>query len=411
MGGHAPPWPGARIYTVGKWAVPPDPLPDFGSDPLPGESFHRACATVREMGPVVEVPFHGGSALFLTRSEDVVGAFRDNERFPAGAHYEIVIEPVQGRTFESMDGDEHNLYRQLAQPAFRSRAIERFDAGGLAAVANEVVDAFIGRGRADLMAEFCAVFPFRVLRRKLGLPPAGDESLRRWSFDLLGFMRDPEAARTARDEFDEHLGPVIGERRRQPTDDVLSAMLHHEVDGRRLDDEEVIAHIRMFFAAGAATTYHALGNLLYVLLTRESVLVAAFDDPQRRPAIIEELLRWEPPLGALPRIATRNAEWQGTGIPAGSLLLFGIAAANRDPTVHDHPDEFDPDRDPVGLISFGSGPHFCPGSHLARRELLTGLDVLLERLPGLRLDDPTGIEPVSTILRAPEAVHAAWDSA
>ncbi|MEC9425946.1 MAG: hypothetical protein VYC25_01850, partial [Actinomycetota bacterium] len=117
MGGHAPPWPGARIYTVGKWAVPPDPLPDFGSDPLPGESCHRACATVREMGPVVEVPFHGGSALFLTRSEDVVGAFRDNERFPAGAHYEIVIEPVQGRTFESMDGDEHNLYRQLAQPA------------------------------------------------------------------------------------------------------------------------------------------------------------------------------------------------------------------------------------------------------------------------------------------------------
>ena len=148
-----------------------------------------------------------------------------------------------------------------------------------------------------------------------------------------------------------------------------------------------------------------------MLLTRESVLVAALEDPQRRPAIIEELLRWEPPLGVLPRIATRDAEWQGTGIPAGSMLLFGIAAANRDPAVHDRPDEFDPDRDPVGLISFGSGPHFCPGSHLARRELLTGLDVLLERLPGLRLDDPTGIEPVSTTLRAPEAVHAAWDPA
>ncbi|SVB50597.1 uncharacterized protein METZ01_LOCUS203451, partial [marine metagenome] len=71
--------------------MPPDPLPDFGSDRLPGESFHRACATVREMGRVVEVPFHGGSALFLTHNEDVVGAFRDNERFPAGAHYEIVI--------------------------------------------------------------------------------------------------------------------------------------------------------------------------------------------------------------------------------------------------------------------------------------------------------------------------------
>jgi len=389
----------------------PDPLPDFGADRLPGEAFHRACANVRELGSVVEVPFNGTSALFLTRSDDVVGAFRDNERFPAGAHYEIVIEPVQGRTFESMDGDEHNLYRQLAQPAFRSRAIERFDVGGLATVANEVVDAFSEWGQADLMAEFCAVFPFRVLQRKLGLPPAGDESLRRWSFDLLGFMHDPEAARTARDEFDEHLGPVIEERRRQPTDDVLSALLHHEVGERRLNDKEVVAHIRMFFAAGAATTYHALGNLLYVLLTQESVLVAALDDPQQRPAIIEELLRWEPPLGALPRIATHDAEWQGNLIPAGSLMLFGIAAANRDPAVHDRPDEFDPDRDPVGLISFGSGPHFCPGSHLARRELLTGLNVLLERLAGLRLADTAGIEPVSTTLRAPEAVHVAWNPA
>jgi len=396
---------------MGEWAMAPDPLPDFGIDRLPGEAFHRACAVVRGKGPVVEVPYFGGTALFLTRHEDVVGAFRDNERFPAGAHYEIVIEPVQGRTFESMDGDEHNLYRQLAQPAFRSRAIERFDAGGLVATANEVVDAFAGWERADLMAEFCSVFPFRVLRRKLGLPPAGDESLQRWSFDLLGFMSDPQAARTARDDFDEHLAPVIEERRRQPTDDVLSALLHHEVDGRRLDDEEVVAHIRMFFAAGAATTYHALGNLLYVLLTRESVLAAALDHPQRRPAIIEELLRWEPPLGALPRIATRDAEWQGIEIPAGSMLLLGIAAANRDPAVHDLPDQFEPDRDPVGLVSFGSGPHFCPGSHLARRELVTGLDVLLDRLPGLRIDDPAGIEPVSTTLRAPEAVHAAWNPA
>ena len=388
-----------------------DLLPDFGADRLPGEVFHRACAVVRARGPVVEVPYFGGTALFLARHGDVVGAFRDNERFPAGAHYEIVIEPVQGRTFESMDGDDHNLYRQLAQPAFRSRAIERFDAGGLAATAHAVVDGFAGSGRADLMAEFCAIFPFWVISRKLGLPPAGDESLRRWSFDLLGFVRDPGAARAARNEFDEHLAPAIGERRRQPTDDVLSALLHHEVDGHRLDDEEVVAHVRMFFAAGAATTYHALGNLLYVLLTHESAMAVALDDPQRRPAIVEEVLRWEPPLGALPRIATRDAEWQGTAIPAGSMLLFGIAAANRDPAVHDRPDEFDPDRDPVGLVSFGSGPHFCPGSHLARRELLTGLDVLLERLPGLRIDDPAGIEPVSTTLRAPEAVHAAWNLA
>ncbi|MBL77420.1 MAG: cytochrome P450 [Acidimicrobiaceae bacterium] len=384
-------------------------LPDFGVDPLPGEAFHRACAAVRDLGPVVEVPYFGGTALMLTRYDDVVGAFRDNERFPAGAHYEIVIEPVQGRTFESMDGDEHNLYRQLAQPAFRSRAIERFDAGGLAATAHEVVDGFAEPGRAELMGEFCAVFPFWVISRKLGLPPASDECLRRWSFDLLGFLRDPEPAQRARDEFDEHLAPAIGERRREPTGDVLSALLHHEVDGRRLDDEEVVAHVRMFFAAGAATTYHALGNLLSVLLTRPEVLATAVAEPQRRPAIVEELLRFEPPLGALPRIATLDAEWQGVHIPAGSILLFGIAAANRDPAVHGRPDEFDVDREPVGLISFGSGPHFCPGSHLARRELLTGLDVLLERLPGLHLGDPTGIDPVSTTLRAPEAVHAAWD--
>jgi len=382
--------------------------PDLAIDTLPGEAFHRLCARLRNQGEVVKVRYLDAPALLFTTNDTVVAAFRDNERFPAGAHYEIVIEPVQGRTFESMDGDDHNLYRRLAQPAFRSRAIDRFDAGGLAATAHRVVDRFAENGAADLMADFCAVFPFWVIAAKLGLPPADHEQLRRWSFDLLGFHRDPGPAMAARAEFDEHLAPRFDERRRHPTDDVLSAMLHHEVDGRRLTDEEVASHIRMFFAAGAATTYHAIGNLLSVLFTLPGIHHLAMTDHASRPAIVEELLRFEPPLGVLPRIATIDTTWRGIDIPAGSLLLFGVASANRDPAVFDDPDTFRIDRPPGPVISFGSGPHFCPGSHLARRELAVALDVLLERLPRLRSADPDGLSPEGSTLRAPRSVHAAW---
>jgi cytochrome P450 len=109
-------------------------------------------------------------------------------------------------------------------------------------------------------------------------------------------------------------------------------------------------------------------------------------------------------------LAAKDARHAGANIPAGTLMLFGLASANRDPrSFDDDPDTFDPERAPGDILTFGFGSKFCPGSHLARRELLTALTVVLERLPGLRLSDPEGSQPRGGVLRHPDALHVAWD--
>ena len=125
--------------------------------------------------------------------------------------------------------------------------------------------------------------------------------------------------------------------------------------------------------------------------------------------MVHELLRWEGPLATLPRLAAKDARFAGVDIPAGTTMLFGLASANRDPRVVTDADTFDPKRPPKDILTFGFGAKFCPGSHLARRELLTGLTAALERLPGLRLVDPEGSEPRGGVLRHPDALHCAWD--
>jgi cytochrome P450 len=147
-----------------------DELVDFGVEPLPGDELHTLMSELRAQRRVAPVKFAGGDALLLTRYEDVHEAFADSERLPGGAFYQGGIEPVVGRTFISMDGKEHDLYRKLATPAFRSRAVARFDEESLVPLTNELIDQFVEWGAADLVAELTSVLPFTAITRKLGLP-------------------------------------------------------------------------------------------------------------------------------------------------------------------------------------------------------------------------------------------------
>ncbi len=115
-------------------------------------------------------------------------------------------------------------------------------------------------------------------------------------------------------------------------------------------------------------------------------------------------------MATLPRLAPLGARFGDQEYEPDTLLLFGIAAANRDPRAWSNPDEFDPTREPQDVVTFGFGQKFCPGSHLARREMLTALGVVLERLPGLTLADPTGALPVGGVLRHPTALHVTWST-
>lgn len=389
--------PGCETHTVSNV--------DLHRDDLPGAALHAYLASRRAEGPVVSATFFGGAVSLVTRYHAVAEAFRDDVRFPPHEAYQISIEPLIGRNFQSMPEPDHLLYRRLATPAFRSRAVARYEQQGVAELAHELIDGFAGEREIDLAAAFTHRFPFLVISRLLGIPREGEESFHRWAIEMLGFRRDPERGRRARDDFTRYLEPVIAERRRAPRDDVLSELVQTEVDGHRLSDEMIHSHARLLFAVGATTTHDGLGNLLYALHTTPGAWERVRRDPPARAAAVEETLRWEPPVAILPRLsATEPVELAGVPVPARSWVLFAIAAANRDPEVFADPDRFDLDRGPADVLTFGPGPRSCPGMHLARKEMLVGLEALLERFPELRLLDADAAAPWGATVRGPRAI-------
>ena len=214
-------------------------------------------------------------------------------------------------------------------------------------------------------------------------------------------------------EFEQYVKPHLDDRRDSPRDDLLSKLAIEEVDGTKLTDTEIFAFLKLLFPAGADTTYLGLGSTILGLLTHPSELAKMVADPAgRAAAAAEEGVRWNPPVPLLPRRNRADIVWHGTAIPAGTHLLFGIGAANRDPAVFDDPDRFDIDRVIPNTLTFGFGVHFCLGVHLARAELAIALRVLFERLPRLRLVDDGDVRVTGAfiqLLRGPNKLPVRFD--
>ncbi|MBY0400939.1 cytochrome P450 [Myxococcota bacterium] len=383
---------------------------DFAAGGYPGQAYHDLLDGLREEAPVVPVRFGGEPAWLITRHAILAEAIRDSERFPQGPAYRRHTEPPIGRSFISMDEPDHQIYRRLATPTFRPIAVARADRGPMVELAHELIDAFEGESSVDLMEGFARRFPLAIICNMLGIPREAEGDFQRWSNGLLSFPFDPEGARRAGQEFTAYLEPLVRERRRAPRGDVLSQLLVAEVEGRRLTDEEVLSHIRLLFPTGAETTSSAIGNLLYALLADGARWKRAIEKPASREAAIEELLRWESPVGITPRVSAAKAiELAGVAIPADAWVLFCFAAANHDPRAYRNPHRYDPerdgDRDAGHLLTFGPGPRQCPGMHIARKELAVTLDVFCERLPGMRLIDEAAARPTGTVLRRPGSLR------
>jgi cytochrome P450 len=208
-------------------------------------------------------------------------------------------------------------------------------------------------------------------------------------------VADPTGARRAVEAIDAVVRPVMEQRRDQPQDDVLSQLL-----ASGMDDEQVLAHVRLLYAVGATTTSDAMSNLLTLVLPRRDL----HDLPVER--LVAESLRLEPPVALLPRLATQDASVGGAEVPAGTLLVAALAGGNRDPEVFRDPDAFRPDRDDGEVLSFGVGPKYCPGWNLARSQLAAALAAVLERLPDVEV--VAAAEPEGAILRATPRLVARW---
>lgn len=343
----------------------------------------------------------------IAEHEALSDAFKDVERFPPHRMYQTAFEGAIGKSFISMESPEqHRVYRKLATPAFRSRAVERYEQSGLAALAHELVDDFGDRREVDLVADYCARFPYLVITRLLGLPREREAEFHGWALALLRFRDEPAEAAAASKELTEFLAPVVEARRSDPRDDVISELVQAEVEGRALSNEEIASHVRLLFPTGGETTHGSLGNLLSALFSEEGLLDALREDSTRIPNAVDEALRWETPIAVLPRMSRSEAcEFRGVELPPDSWVLFAIAGANRDPAIFDDPDRFDLDRGTRDVLTFGRGVKACPGMHLARRNMIVAVETLLERLPDLELIDPHAARPRRTVLRGPEALR------
>jgi cytochrome P450 len=214
------------------------------------------------------------------------------------------------------------------------------------------------------------------------------------------------AAQAMRD----YLAPLVEARRAEPTGDFLSDLVHAEVDGERLTDEKLYGFLRLLLPAGAETTFRAMGNALTALLTVPGLMERVQADRDLLPAVVEETLRWETSVTQVSRVATRDTEIAGCPVPAGAVLNVLTGSANHDEARYPDPEAFDPTRPPQNHMTFGTGQHQCLGMHLARMELRVGLGVILDRLPGLRLD-PDAPPPVieGLAFRGPNALHVRFD--
>jgi cytochrome P450 len=310
-----------------------------------------------------------------------------------------------------MAGDEHRRNRALVSHAFRPALMRRAVETLLEPLAHELIDRFAARGEADLVVEFARRFPFLAITRLLGIPVADEDQLIEWAQKLIEFPWDPEGARKGAREFTGYLAALVAERRARPGEDLVSELANAVIDGERLADEEIFSFFRLLFPAGSDTTYKNLGSLLATVLSLPEVAALARTNADAIPAIVDEGLRCEPPVALLPRACGRDVHWAGVQLTAGAPLLYGIAAANRDPAVFADPQRFDPARRGSRHLTFGHGLHFCLGSHLARRELEVALGAVLQRLPGLTLAEPENTPILGAVIRGPAHVRVRWESA
>lgn len=328
--------------------------------------------------------------IYAVLSHDAVSeVLRDGRRFSSRG-YEDNIGKIFGHTILEMDEPEHTLYRKLLQQAFTRKALERWEHEVVRPVVDECIDAFAGRGHADLVRELTFPFPVTVIRKMLGIPEADHDAFHRGAIELISIGFDPARAEQASRSMGALFQRVLDARRAEPREDLLSVLAAAEVEGERLSDELIVAFCRLLAPAGAETTYRSSSNLLLGLLTHREQLDAVRRDRGLVLQAIEEGLRWECPLPGIMRRATADTEVAGVPVPAGAMLAVQLGGANRDDARYEAPEAFDIFRPSRQHMAFAFGPHRCLGMHLARMETRVVLEAVLDRLPGLRLDPDAG---------------------
>ncbi|MDW6021451.1 cytochrome P450 [Mesorhizobium sp. BAC0120] len=318
-------------------------------------------------------------------------ATREQLGLPEPKPHVAAFDQTEKYSLLNLEPPAHTRLRTLVNRAFVSRQVEQLRPR-IERLANELIDGFEADGQVELIKAYAAPIPAIVIAEMIGLPAEMAMQLVNWSnrmvtMYMFGVTHQTELdANQASAEFMDYLNGVIAERRSQPKDDLLTHMITTEVDGQRLDDEEIMSTAILLLNAGHEATVHTTGNAVKSILESGIEPTRLFAGDQQTAATVEECLRYDAPLHMFTRYALADVELEGgVRFKFGETIGLMLGAANRDPLRFTNSNSFDPFRSDGGNVSFGAGIHFCIGAPLARIELQVALKVLFQRLPALRL--------------------------
>ncbi|CAM5347782.1 Cytochrome P450 OS=Streptomyces rochei OX=1928 GN=G3I25_18815 PE=3 SV=1 [Streptomyces rochei] len=393
------------------------PVRDWPALDLAGTDFDPVLTELMREGPVtrISLPNGEGWAWLVTRHDDVRMVTND-PRFGREAVMDRQVTrlaphfiPARGAV-GFLDPPDHTRLRRSVAAAFTARGVERVRSRSRGML-DELVDAMLRAGPpADLTEAVLSPFPIAVICELMGVPAADRHSMHTWTQLILSSSHGAEVSERAKREMNDYFADLIGLRSDSTGEDVAS-LLGAAVAREEVTLTEAVGLAVLLQIGGEAVTNNS-GQMFYLLLTRPELAEHLRSEPEIRPRAIDELLRWIPHRNAvgLSRIALEDVELRGVRIRAGDAVYVSYLAANRDPEVFPDPDTIDFSRAPNPHVSFGFGPHYCPGGMLARLESELLVDTLLDRVPGLRLAVPPEDVPFKkgALIRGPEALPVTW---
>ena len=307
----------------------------------------------------------------VTRHEDVMRVSKDPKTFCSGQSSRPDAPAIPSMI--NMDDPLHRRRRNLVNRGFTPRRVEDH-APKIRRICNELIDAVAPRGQCDFVKDIAAPLPMIVIGDMLGVRPEDRDRLLTWSDDLVKACTATapdeirERAAQSAGEYMTYARDVIRDRRAKPQqDDLISVLVHAELDGDKLDDEALIHESLLILVGGDETTRHVITQGMEALIRHPDQRQLLIEDPTRIPIAVEEMLRWVSPIKNMNRTALRDVELRGEKICEGDKVLMLYPSANRDERAFDDPDVFDVRRDPNDHVAFGGyGAHFCLGASLAR---------------------------------------------
>lgn len=381
-----------------------DPRPTSATDPLQDPAFfadpYPTYARLREAAPVRRVPTGSGGrhSYLVTGYTEAREAFtdprlsKDTTKFFAGRPSQRDLHPAVSRNMLATDPPHHARLRALVTKAFTTGAVARLRPY-ISGLVDELLDAWPDHGTVDLVADLAVPLPVTVICELLGVPESDRASVRTWSSDLFA-AGDPRRIDAASHAVGDYMTALVATKRTAPGTSLLDDLIAVRDGQDRLSEDELVSLAVLLLVAGHETTTNFIGNAALALLRHPESLARLRAEPQLLGSALDELLRYDSPVGiATFRYSTEALTLGGTEIPEGAPVLIAPGAANRDPDRFPDPDRLDLTRPAAGHLAFGHGIHRCLGAPLARAEAELALHAVITRHPHASLAAPVETLP------------------